>query len=186
MDSGKGGVQVRPGTNGGSERAWTIVGTGDFDGDGQPDILWQSRLTGEAVIWFMDGVVRKRRASIPLPGGAYTTRQIVGIGDFDRDGYPDILWQYRSRTASKLMLWHMKGAVRLSTEAIQPPEPSDAQWQVVAVADLDGDSSPDIVWQGRPTGEVLIWHMGGAAMVDQVSTDPASYLTPGWRVVGPK
>jgi hypothetical protein len=33
---------------------WTIVGTGDFNGDGMTDILWQDT-TGQRVLWFMNG-----------------------------------------------------------------------------------------------------------------------------------
>ncbi len=34
---------------------WKIVGVGDFNGDGQPDILWQNTSNGEVGVWFMNG-----------------------------------------------------------------------------------------------------------------------------------
>ena len=33
---------------------WSIVGTGDFDGDGKSDILWHDN-SGNVAIWFMNG-----------------------------------------------------------------------------------------------------------------------------------
>ena len=33
---------------------WKIVGTGDFNGDGKSDILWQDT-SGNVAIWFMNG-----------------------------------------------------------------------------------------------------------------------------------
>jgi hypothetical protein len=35
--------------------AWQIAGTGDFNGDGQPDILWQNTVTGERGVYLMNG-----------------------------------------------------------------------------------------------------------------------------------
>jgi hypothetical protein len=34
--------------------SWKVVGTGDFNGDGMSDILWQST-SGQAAIWEMNG-----------------------------------------------------------------------------------------------------------------------------------
>ena len=35
---------------------WKIVGTGDFNSDGKPDILWRNTSTGQNGVWYMDGV----------------------------------------------------------------------------------------------------------------------------------
>jgi hypothetical protein len=32
-----------------------MAGTGDFNGDGETDILWQNTVTGERAIWVMSG-----------------------------------------------------------------------------------------------------------------------------------
>ena len=34
---------------------WDIVGTGDFNHDGSGDILWRNSITGQEVIWHMNG-----------------------------------------------------------------------------------------------------------------------------------
>ena len=39
---------------------------GDFDGDGQADILWRGR-AGEAVVWTMDGAQVAGAAALPNP-----------------------------------------------------------------------------------------------------------------------
>jgi hypothetical protein len=33
---------------------WSVVGTGDFNGDGMADIVWRDNL-GNTAIWLMDG-----------------------------------------------------------------------------------------------------------------------------------
>ena len=34
--------------------SWKAIGTGDYNGDGHSDILWQNA-SGQAAIWEMDG-----------------------------------------------------------------------------------------------------------------------------------
>ncbi|HEV2471102.1 MAG TPA: hypothetical protein VGS41_00440 [Chthonomonadales bacterium] len=48
-----GGVSINPVNPG--DRSWILVGAGDFDGDGDTDLLFQQRVTGELAIWFMHG-----------------------------------------------------------------------------------------------------------------------------------
>ena len=43
---------------------WVIVETGDFDGDGEADLLWRDATTGAVAIWFMDGVAVTSTANV--------------------------------------------------------------------------------------------------------------------------
>src|SRR5438552_6963626 len=74
--------------------AWTVAGSGDFDGDGHSDILWRNTLTGENAIWLMNGSSVSSQSFIQaVPDRNWTT---VKIGDFDGDGKADILWRNKS------------------------------------------------------------------------------------------
>src|SRR5450759_5111672 len=35
--------------------AWSMAATGDFNGDGHGDIVWQNTVNGDRSIWFMNG-----------------------------------------------------------------------------------------------------------------------------------
>src|SRR5205814_1435868 len=88
----------------------TMVGGGgsnrsDFNGDGQPDILWQNSSTGERIIWFMNDATYAVHANLPtIP----TVWSIASSGDFNGDGQPDILWQNSS--TGERVIWFMNGA----------------------------------------------------------------------------
>jgi len=43
------------GSLGSAASPWHVRETGDFNGDGMSDILWQNTSTGEVVMWFIDG-----------------------------------------------------------------------------------------------------------------------------------
>ncbi len=88
--------------------AWTIVGTGDFNGDGKSDILWRNT-NGTVAIWEMNG--GQLLASV---GGQVVTNAwtIVGTGDFNGDGKSDILWRNTNGTVA---IWEMNGGQLLAS-----------------------------------------------------------------------
>jgi len=83
-----------------SGAAWHVIGSGDFDGDGKSDILWQNN-SGQAAVWLMDGTSLKFRCQCrPQSGPDW---HAIGTGDFDGDGKADILWQNKTASAVWLM-----------------------------------------------------------------------------------
>jgi negative regulator of sigma F NrsF-like protein len=50
--------------------SWQIAGTGDYDGDGNSDILWQGN-SGLPAIWLMDGLSATGGAILPNPGSEW-------------------------------------------------------------------------------------------------------------------
>jgi len=133
----------------------------DFNGDGNPDILFENSSTGDLYAWLMNGTSLSSSvfiANVPAPW------QVVGTGDFSADGSPDILWQNSS--TGQVVIWVMDGTSYISTV---PVAVAPAGWSVSAVADFNGDGSPDILWTNTTTGERLIWLMSGPNFVSSVS-----------------
>ena len=48
-----------------TDTAWSVVTIGDFNGDGQADIVWGNGLTGATMIWFMAGAAHLGTAPLP-------------------------------------------------------------------------------------------------------------------------
>ena len=70
--------------------SWQVKGSGDFNGDGRADILWQG---SDGTPRLADG---RHARLIGGCRGLLQSRadwQIKGSGDFNGDGRADILWQ---------------------------------------------------------------------------------------------
>jgi hypothetical protein len=103
MDGG-GSIQVGGGVFATLPPSWEIASAADFNGNSKPDLLLQNMVTGQRVIWFMNGVTHTSSWSL---GVVPTTWKIVGSGDFNGDGKPDILWQ--NQTTGQGAIWLMNG-----------------------------------------------------------------------------
>src|SRR5258708_38536831 len=68
---------------------WSVVGTGDFNGDGKWDILGRDS-SGNVAIWEMNGttVLNPNAAGV---GNVATSFKIFGAGDLNGDGKSGVL-----------------------------------------------------------------------------------------------
>ena len=103
---------------------WTIVGTGDFNGDGKADILWR-HTSGAVAIWLMNGSAILSTAGIGNPG---TDWSVAVTGDFNYDSKSDILWRH---TSGAVAIWLMNGTALLSAPVSLGGV--DLSWQIQAV-----------------------------------------------------
>jgi hypothetical protein len=65
---------------GGGATAWRIGGAGDFDGDGDADLIWRNYSTGQNNIWFMNNTTLQ--SIVPTVGERNPNWQIEAVGDF--------------------------------------------------------------------------------------------------------
>jgi len=174
---------------------WKLRGASDFNGDGDPDYIWQNDATGGIQIWYM----RAGRVvfsafdqwapptllqSAPLGPGvvADLNWKIAGTGDFNRDGFPDLVWQHEGD--GRVAVWKMRGAALVEGSVISPDRVSDLNWKIRAVGDIDGDDMPDLLWQHRTDGRVAAWLMNGTERLYGVVI--AQLTDTQWEIVGPR
>lgn len=65
---------------------WTLIGTGDFDNDVRPDLVWRNT-SGIVVVWFMNGTAIRGDRTYTLPAG--WNAQLPA--DVDGNGRPDLV-----------------------------------------------------------------------------------------------
>jgi hypothetical protein len=90
---------------------WSIVASGDFNGDERPDLLWHNGSTGETQIWEMNDYRVVGRATVlgedRTPALVGLPWAIVGSNVFNRDATADILWHNDS--TGETQIWFMNG-----------------------------------------------------------------------------
>lgn len=106
--------------------------------------------------------------------------------DFSKDGHPDLL--LFSRLAREVPVWELLQYSVLSTTEYLDRTTVDP-WEVAAVADMDGDSDPDIVLSKRGWGglgeeprRVVVWLLDGRHVLS--TENFIHYLADRWQVVG--
>ena len=138
--------------------AWKAIGTGDFNGDGHSDILFQNTTSGQVSIWEMNGNALIGGGPVsPNPG---PTWQAIGTGDFNDDGRSDILFQNTS--SGQVSIWEMNGNTLTGGGPVSPnPGPS---WHAIGTGDFNGDGFSDILFQNA-SGQASIWEMNGNSLI---------------------
>ncbi|MFO1501677.1 MAG: VCBS repeat-containing protein [Verrucomicrobiota bacterium] len=142
-----------------------------------PNLLWHNKSTGATRLWLMSGADVAGEESLPATADDPAWKP-AGIGDLNRDGEPDVIWQ-NERTGYNAV-WYMKG-LRMSANALLPSA-GDLSWKIVAVADFNRDGRPDLLWQNVSYGFQAIWLMDNAKMLESVPLVPL--WDANWRMVG--
>jgi len=86
--------------------------------------------------------------------------QPFGTGDFNGDGFADILWLNTS--TGQAVVWFVNG-----TSVIGGGSPGSAPpvWKIAETGDFNGDSKSDIVWYNTASGQVVVWLLDGASVI---------------------
>ena len=136
---------------------WKMAGTGDFDHDGQIDILWRHKVTGENAIWFMHGT--NATGALIMPSKDLDWR-VGAVADLDMDGHLDLIW--RNYASGENAVWFLGGekGTNLLDVSFLPAE-MDHDWRIATAGDFNHDGQPDLVWSKPNSGENAIWLMSG-------------------------
>ena len=154
----------------------------DFNDDGHADFLWQRQTTGALSLWFMQGTTALSTNSFNPNGVADPHWKVIGSADFDRDGYPDLLWWHDQ--LGTFGVWFMKGTTLRERAMLNPSGFADTSWKVVALADFDGDGYPDLLWRHDVTGAFGVWLMQGTDLKARVMLNPTGIADTSWKIFG--
>lgn len=150
----RGGTPIGPG--------WKAVGVADFNRDDYPDVLFQHE-TRKFAIWLMQGTNYIR--AIPVRSGtpAAAGWKGAGSGDFNNDGWPDILMQHTDGRLATWLITHGTNFIRSSF--LREGKPVAAGFLAAGAGDFNRDGKTDVLLQHRDTAKLLVWHLDGVAFL---------------------
>ena len=157
--------------------SWTVVGTGDFNGDGRDDILWRNS-NGQVSDWLGQangGFILNDANALTNVDTAW---KVVGTGDFNGDGRDDILWRNDNGQLSNWLGQANGGFVNNGavSGAFVP-----LAWSVVAIGDYNGDGRDDILWRNA-NGTVTDWLGNANGSFTPNDANAASVVPTAWHV----
>jgi ELWxxDGT repeat protein len=136
-----------------SDTNWQIKGIADLNGDGEQDLFWQHKISGQTAIWNLKN--QAIASGVFLISVTDPNWKVEGFADMDKDGKIDVLWQHK--TQGTFAYWKMDDNNIKS--GVYLPSAPDLNWSVKGLADFDKDGDMDILWQNDSTGEIKLWRL---------------------------
>ncbi len=169
----------------------TAAGTlkGDFNMDGQPDIVFRKVAnTAQNKVWLMSGVARISEAAI-VPDAVTPNWLVRGVDDFDnadspgsgKDGKNDLV--FWNQVVGAVEFWLMNGTSRVGPAVALSGPVLPSNWDLSATADFNHDGKPDIVWRDFSTQKLVIWTMNRTTKAGEIVPNPDQAVNGNWIVV---
>ncbi|MEW6643209.1 MAG: FG-GAP-like repeat-containing protein [Pseudomonadota bacterium] len=172
--AGGGSGQIASAPNLGNASGITILGTGDFNGDGVADVLIEQS-DGTLGEWLMSN---GQIAAAPGLGTMAADVKVAAIGNFAGNGIDDIFWQNTSTGQIGEWLMDPRGTGQIVSAPAFGVQP--ASLQILGAGDFTGNGTDDVFWQ-QSDGTVGEWLMSNG----QISSGITLGATPaGLQILG--
>jgi len=138
---------------------WDIVTTGDFNKDGDADILWRNKTTNDWKIWQVQNGTRVAQTSwadVFDPAHAWT---VVGAGDTDKDGDDDVV--LNNSATGEVMIWEIQNHAVIATHTVG----TRVGYTLNRIGDFNKDGDVDLLLRQNGGDALITWEIENNAFV---------------------
>lgn len=152
---------------------WIAVAQADFNQDGKTDIWWHHPVTGENILYWMDGTTATGMQAVASSSAEWIA---MLSGDFNHDGIADVIWRQQVSGALQLASY-IDGEMQYQTFL----QPVPWEWDMLDVGDVDQNGWGDVLLRHRYSGEseFLLLQADGTAL-----HHPRDGLSLNWAFIG--
>jgi hypothetical protein len=141
-------------------------------------LTWFDPASGVVAVWLLNGSgtvtgYRFLNQRCGVANGCSASWFPVELDDVNGDGHTDVMWW--SPSSGKLSSWLLNGAgTGLGYQTLNlrcgVANGCATGWEVLELADVNGDGHVDLMWWNPSSGQVSSWLLNGAGTVKGVQT----------------
>jgi hypothetical protein len=160
---------------------WEVKGTGDFNLDGHTDVLWHHGASGDLTVWMLQGTQVIGDVRISWKTATSTGWEVRGTGDFNRDGFVDLLWHHGASGA--ISVWYLQGTTVIGNPTVSHATSTSTGWTIEGTGDFNRDGEVDLLWYNPNSGGTSVWFMQGTTYLSDTLMNWNTPGSTGWRIV---
>jgi hypothetical protein len=139
---------------------WELLTSGDFNKDGDADILWRHKTLATWKVWQMQNGLRAAQ-NAPADFDIAHEWTVVGAGDTDKDGDDDVILNKAS--SGEVIIWQMQDHAIAATHNVG----TKAGYTLSRIGDFNKDGDVDLLFRQNSADVLITWEIQANVFVQE-------------------